>query len=1033
MYCRHSEGSPLSDLFNLRTINRLCHEIVPTERQKESAREWLTLLEGNQLEDEKKNYFKFAQIILQDILGYPIKELDFENNNVEFQFSNSNGKNILCFEAKGTKTKDLFSIQHRTKKEHSTPIKQIWDYIGSIGLDYGICTNYKEFVLITKQFGYSKYHLFDFKSIQSNEEKLREFIGIFSKTRIIEKGFVEKLEKESIIEEKELTDEFYKLFHTTRLMLIEEFHKEDVTKNMSIQMTQTFLNRLIFWFFAEDRDFVPQRLFYDKVTKLLESNPTEYSKSVFTGINDMFTLFDKGSHEINIFGFNGGLFSGTIPHNVYFNDLQDKKVFNSIPQNHKLSKFIQMDENTQKIIQKHRNLNPIISNLLLMESFDSTTDINVNILGHIFEQSITDLEGMQGSVESKRKKEGVYYTPEYITDYICKNTIIPYLSKSGKITDPYDLVDEYQKDIKVLEKKFKEITICDPACGSGAFLVKAVDILLEIHKAIQEYKDTQGQYSGLDKWNEESEIRAIIENNIYGVDINREAVEISRLAMFFKTASNKRKLPDLSKNILVGNSLIFDKENPNAFSWGGKFPNIFFHANLKQLNPEHENGFSVIIGNPPYVRYQELEYVGMMNLEESTTFKLEKNFTIPKYTDLSTYFFYHSINIMKNGAKLGFIASDSWLHSGYGKTLQKVILDNCSIEKIIRTTFNVFEDADIKTIITILEKKESPNTVAQLIYVDTKDEIICNNFKNILTKPQTGFELGNWNLYFLKKDSKDIGVSKIDMIKMEPNICKIKIGKLTGCDSFFVLSKEIIKEYQIPQEYLKPILSKNTDGVYLTFDDVQEYFLSVDEPKGKLIKSDNGKNILKYINHGEQTTIVPKVGKDRRPKLIPKLYNLKEKKIWYSLNLGNPPPILIARFGHKRVKLFENNANFHSTRRNIGITPNKKEYTYALLAYLRSSHFSRYLEKNGHSHGGGVLEIRVTDYRNALVPNFDKMTNSDIAKMENAWKSYKNDLDQDKLDGVVSDVLGFTMDERTKISVELEILIKQRIESKKSK
>jgi len=201
------------DLFNQKTIERLCNDVSITSKQKQATKEWLSLLEQNKLKDEKKNYFKFAQIILQDVLGYQIKDIDFESDNVEFQFSNSDGKNVLCFEAKGTSTKDLFALQHRAKKEHETPVKQTWDYMGSIGLDYGICTNYKEFVLITKQFGYSKYHQFDFSSIVKNDDKLKEFIGIFSKERIIDKGFVEKLYDKSVTEEREFTE----LIETARL------------------------------------------------------------------------------------------------------------------------------------------------------------------------------------------------------------------------------------------------------------------------------------------------------------------------------------------------------------------------------------------------------------------------------------------------------------------------------------------------------------------------------------------------------------------------------------------------------------------------------------------------------------------------------------------------------------------------------------------------------------------------------------------------------------------------------------------------
>jgi len=246
--------------------------------------------------------------------------------------------------------------------------------------------------------------------------------------------------------------------------------------------------------------------------------------------------------------------------------------------------------------------------MLIMDSFDFNSEVSVNILGHIFEQSISDLEEIQGSRTSDRKKDGVYYTSEYLTEYICKNTIIPYLSKSKTANSPQELVSEYIEDDNVdeLERKFHDIKILDPACGSRAFLVKAVDVLLDIHKAISDYKQYSGKYStggqfSLTKWNEESQIRMIIEDNIYGVDINPQSVEIARLSMFFKTTSSTRKLPDLSENIIAGNSLISDSNiDSNAFSWKDKFANIFFHPSLKQLDQEHVNGFDVIIGNPPW-------------------------------------------------------------------------------------------------------------------------------------------------------------------------------------------------------------------------------------------------------------------------------------------------------------------------------------------------------------------------------------------------------------------------------------------------
>ena len=222
---------------------------------------------------------------------------------------------------------------------------------------------------------------------------------------------------------------------------------------------------------------------------------TEHSKKIYDDVKELFISFDKGSDILGVFGFNGGLFNGVIPDKIFFNDLMDSKFYDDVKQNSKLLKSTKLSEKAENIIKKHNSLNPIISNLLIMDSFDFNTEVNVNILGHIFEQSISDLEGLKNQTDSKRKKEGVYYTPEYITDYICRNTIIPYLSKTG--TNQISiLIDEYENNIEVLEKKFQEIKILDPACGSGAFLIKSIDVLLEINREIQLKKSIGGWCGG---------------------------------------------------------------------------------------------------------------------------------------------------------------------------------------------------------------------------------------------------------------------------------------------------------------------------------------------------------------------------------------------------------------------------------------------------------------------------------------------------------------------------------------------------------
>ena len=713
-------------LFKPKTIRRLCEDIELSEKQIKAAKEWLDLLKQDKLKEERANYFRFGTIVLKDILDYSIRDMDFETDNVEFQFNNDDGKKIICFEVKGTKIKDLHAIQHRPKKEHETPIKQTWNYMGNEGLDYGVCTNYEKFILITKELGYSKEHIFDFTTIENNEEKLKEFIGIFSKQRIIDDGFVEKLYNESITEEREFTKEFYKLYHETRLMLKMEFEeKNGSNSSQALYFTQLFLNRLIFIFFVEDRGFISDNhLFTNTILNGLKSGTcNEHTQIVYNAIKALFSSFDKGSTMMGVFGFNGGLFNGVFPEHVKFDDLKNSDFFKDVKQYSNLLKSTKLDEKASEILGKHERLNPIISNLLIMDSFDFNTEVNVNILGHVFEQSISDLEELKKSNTSRRKKDGVYYTPEHITDYICRNTIIPYLSKSN-VTTVSDLINEYEDESDLLEQKLKTLTILDPACGSGAFLMKAIDILLEINREIQNKKYsaiTGTQLQITHEWDEEAEIRRIIESNIYGVDINPESIEITKLSLFLKLASNERKLSELSKSILKGNSLIEDRKiTPDAFSWGTKFRNI--------LDPSLPKvGFDIVIGNPPY-----------FNLEANDILKNSPNYTElnsnESVMNVASLFIKKGIILLTDNGYLGFIIPKSFLIVNSWKSIRDFVL-NHSLFKV-NDVGKQWVDVGLEQTIIILQKNPQPITteiLAKFRHVDNISQTLFKKRGMILT------------------------------------------------------------------------------------------------------------------------------------------------------------------------------------------------------------------------------------------------------------------------------------------------------------
>ncbi len=260
-----------SNLFNARTLSKMSAEIEPTPEQVSSAEEWLGLLEAGALHKERKNYFRFGLLVLHGILGYSVtRELNFEEGNVEFSFRRSDNTGGVCIEVKGEETRDLFASQHREKPEHKTPIKQTWDYMGAGNFEYGIATNYRQFVLIDKAQGYARHHLFDFLDIRVDKSKLKQFIAVFSRGNILEGSFIPSLYRESQVEERAFTTEFYQLFHRIRLRLIGEFEAAGGTsKEDALHYAQLILNRLVFVFFASGTGKLKRRLFAESILKSL--------------------------------------------------------------------------------------------------------------------------------------------------------------------------------------------------------------------------------------------------------------------------------------------------------------------------------------------------------------------------------------------------------------------------------------------------------------------------------------------------------------------------------------------------------------------------------------------------------------------------------------------------------------------------------------------------------------------------------------------------------------------------------------------
>jgi tRNA1(Val) A37 N6-methylase TrmN6 len=549
-------------------------------------------MDQGQFEAETKNYIYFYEVWLKDILGYDLDENVLvdekeEHGRGKSEFILKSGdKKFMVVELKDQKT-DLDKPQNRFNDKR-TPVDQAFDYAQHTGdIDWILVSNYNEFRLYN---WHKKGHYISFKVGELLDKTLLSyFLLSFSKKSYIDTGYIDKLMDKTVVIEKELEKEFYKLYNETRLMLIkelEEINKFDRIK--AVHYAQLILNRYMFIAFAEDMDLLPSQISTDTIIGPIKSKDIG-GNEIWHRLNNIFRNINLGNEIKDIYAYNGGLFKEDLEF-IHFRDiLEDQKFFNDVYQKWN---FVEYEKDIDPLVEPYGNkINPIFRNLLTISSFDFSSELDVNILGHIFENSIGDIEELKADKKGRRKKEGIFYTPEHITDYICRNTIIRYLSKSGKANTVKDLLNEYPgSEIEVLEEIVNKIKIVDPACGSGAFLNKAGDILVEIHQAIREHK-YRGDTSLIPFFDTIEERRKVLLDNIYGVDINEESVEITKLSLFLKVCKKGITLPKLDDNIKCGNSVIQDPKfaSDKAFSWENTFKDVF-----------ENGGFDIVIGNPPY-------------------------------------------------------------------------------------------------------------------------------------------------------------------------------------------------------------------------------------------------------------------------------------------------------------------------------------------------------------------------------------------------------------------------------------------------
>ena len=833
-------------LFDERELIKKSQNIEVSELQKESTLKWIEKIKNKELIDEERNYNNFSDYILKNILNYSTEDILANEpvpnggGNVEFCLKNDENKIFCLIELKGQNA-DLDKKQSGGYSKRPTEQGSLYaDYFQD--LDFFVVSNYNKFIFFSKEYKLSKRYELNFEDFDKNNfEKLKIFLFLFSK-EFTSKKVIESQYQEYIKEETEFSKKFYKLFFETLKLLTFEIEKsnENISRKESIFYAQKIMDRFIFTCFAEDNDLLNNKQFIH--TNFLEAISKQ--ESLWKRLNEIFRDMNKSKKdsfgEIIIPEFNGEFFSLDLENRINIEDKREDSFFE--PQY--FEKYTFKKKLRTDIADKLSPYSKIFRNLFLISNFDFNSDLNVNILGHIFENSLSDIELLKNEEVSKRKQDGIFYTPEYITDYMCRNTIVPYLSKQN-CSDVDELIDEYShsnQEILELEKKLSDITIVDPACGSGAFLNKAVEILLEIWNKLEEVKTNKGWYStttkkgsfiSFDRFNQETKIKEIIKNNIYGVDLNAESVEISKLSLFLKISNRSNpKLINLNNNIKCGNSLIGGINEKNwklfeddireillekdeeerefllktlnrkcnksikdqfgdefefikSFNWELEFIDIFFELKDNQVI---RRGFDVVIGNPPYVRHERIKEIKPF---------LEKNYEVFTGTaDLLVYFFEKGIDILKKDGQFAFIVSNKFARSNYGKNLRRFILDNTKFLQYIDEfkENQVFDGATVDASIIHLKKN-----------IDLESSNLIYNYKHKINQNFLTFE--SWS--FGDSNGNDLMKKLNKLNKLKQVIGNVRAGIKTGFNKALVLDDKTIESLNLSvneKKYLVPFV-----------------------------------------------------------------------------------------------------------------------------------------------------------------------------------------------------------------------------------
>jgi hypothetical protein len=671
----------------------------------------------------------FISDVLQTILGYrPFdtgrytlkQEATIRSGSVDvalgrFGEEDRDDEIIAPFELKGPSSVDLDRIDPGRKR---SPVQQAWDYaIDAPGSRWVLVSNCLEIRMYAFGRGRDAYERFDLTRLDDLRE--HERLWRVLSARSLFEGQTDQLLRETDNAYRAVTNELYAEYKTLRERLIDFLRSngEDcpgLEALMAIEVAQKLLDRILFIAFAQRTDLMQDRL----LAKAAVDNNDFAPYPQWKNFQGLFEAVDKGRQDrrLDIPGYNGGLFAhDPVADTVMLPDALAAD----------MARLGEWD-----YAGSYRDGPP---------NRRDRREVPVTVLGRLFEQSITDIEALKSGAPpavSKRKREGVVYTPDSITRFLVEQTVGRSLDERRQaLWDDHGMweaddgeegpgADKAEPFWRAYLEALRNFTIVDPACGSGAFLVAAFD------EMARRYRDVVKALEALDVEVELDVFDEIVTKNLYGVDLNHESVEITRLSLWLKTARRNHRLQNLEATIRDGNSLIADKAfSPNPFDWTTAFPEVTARG-----------GFDVVIGNPPYVRMEHLKPI--------KPYLAEHYVVADDRTDLYAYFFEKGVDILKPGGRLGYISSSTFFKTGSGENLRTFLGDGVGIEDVIDFgDVQVFEGVTTYPAILTLRKGETGDDGALrfLGVTDKAPEDLGRDFaRRATTMPRARLGKGSW-------------------------------------------------------------------------------------------------------------------------------------------------------------------------------------------------------------------------------------------------------------------------------------------------